>query len=405
MTKEHHSLPANHMLEEYRIIKKLGEGGFGLTYLALDTHLDAKVAIKEYYPNDFAFRIDSTQVVCKSSNTQDDFTWGLNAFLKEAKQLAKFQDENIVRIRRFFEANGTAYIVMEHCEGGCLTDRFSKTQPMQVQEVKDILGPIMNSLTLLHDERFFHRDIKPDNIMFRSDGTPVLIDFGAAKQLTTAKSKDITAIVSSGYAPIEQYSPKCKLGPWLDIYALAAVAYECLTGSKPDPATERVIDDTVEKLGQGKGSAFLKAIDHGLAVQFKLRPQDLATWYNSWENDKGKNEDYSQLNGFIEMSGADGIITPSEIAMILKQAKNLDLNAVKAQDYVVIEALKNNWVLEGLKEGSAENNVVSKDEIVRDKPSMKVNHGDAIDGMIMKGVVLIAVVCSLVVLVAIKNVI
>ena len=381
MTKEHHSLPTNHMLGEYRIIKKLGEGGFGLTYLALDTHLDAKVAIKEYYPNDFAFRIDRTQVVCKSSNTQGDFTWGLNAFLKEAKQLAKFQDENIVRIRRFFEANGTAYLVMEMCGGGCLTDRFSETQPMQEQEVKDILGPIMNSLTLLHDERFFHRDIKPDNIMFRSDGTPVLIDFGAAKQLTTAKSKDITAIVSSGYAPIEQYSPKCKLGPWLDIYALAAVAYECLTGSKPDPATERVIDDTVEKLGQGNVSPFLKAIDQGLAVQFKQRPQDLATWYNSWEIDTEKKENYGLLNGSIEIAGSDNIITPAAMAMILKQAKNLGLNVVKAREYVASEALKNNWVLERIKEDYNERNAVPEKKILSDDPVNKNIHGDATEGM------------------------
>jgi len=400
-----HALNPGTLLSEYRIIKLLGEGGFGLTYLALDTHLDKNVAIKEYMPSDFAVRQEGNTISPKSAGSQNDYDWGLKAFINEAKILAKFDDINIVRVNRFFEANGTAYLVMEYCEGGCLSDRFSPEKPMQEVQVQEFLGPIMNGLQLVHEAGVLHRDIKPDNIMFRSDGTPVLIDFGAARQAIGAKSRSITTIVTAGYAPIEQYSTKGKIGPWTDIYALAAVAYACLTGTRPEDATDRIIDDTVEPLvSNANDSNFLKALDVGLEVKPEERPQDLGTWYNSWESDKGKNKDYSQLNGLIEMAGADEIITPAEMAMILKQAKNLGLNVVKARDYVVTEALKNNWVLERIKEGSVGNNVVSEEKVVSEKPDIKINHGDSTDGMsISKSAVLLVVIILLVVGVALKN--
>lgn len=281
---DHHALPNSFMLSEYRIDKLLGEGGFGLTYLGFDTHLEKTVAIKEYYPADFAFRKDGATVVAKSNASEKDYDWGLQAFLSEAKTLARFTDPNIVQIFRFFEAHGTAYMVMEFCEGGSLKERLKPDEPMGEDEVKGILIPIMNGLQLVHDNEILHRDIKPDNIMFRGNGTPVLIDFGAARQAIGAKSRSITTIVTPGFAPIEQYSSKATVGPSSDIYSLAAVAYNCLTGERPDDAMDRITVDGLDKLGEKpNASAFLKSIDKALSVHAEQRQQNLIDWYEDWE--------------------------------------------------------------------------------------------------------------------------
>ncbi|MFT4928072.1 MAG: serine/threonine protein kinase [Phenylobacterium sp.] len=293
---EHHALQPDYMLQEYRIEKLIGEGGFGLTYLAFDTHLDKKVAIKEYMPNDFAWRQNSTTIVPKNDESKDMYQWGLDAFMNEAKILAKFDVTNIVRVYRFFKDNGTAYLVMEYCEGGCLNDLVSvdtaektaKTDDtvviMRESKVRHIVSSIMQGLQTVHDSGVLHRDIKPHNIMFRQDRTPVLIDFGAARQALGEKSRSLTSIVTPGYAPLEQYSSKAKLGPWTDIYALSAVAYICLTGKKPDEATDRIIDDDIEVLAhRNRDSGFLACIDWGLAVKTTERPQTLASWKEGWD--------------------------------------------------------------------------------------------------------------------------
>ena len=281
-----HALAPGYALDEYRIEKLLGEGGFGLTYLAFDTNLDKKVAIKEYMPSEHAVREIDITIVPKSESSTKVYNWGLNAFLNEAKTLAKFEDPNIVRIYRFFKANGTAYIVMEYCEGGCLIDRITKNQGMEEAIVLDILSSICHGLQLVHDDGILHRDIKPDNIMFRQDGpdgTPVLIDFGAARQAIGGKSRKITTIVTPGYAPLEQYSTKGHVGPWSDIYSLAAVAYLCITGKKPPDIMNRLHDDTLERLSDQKNvSPFLKAIDKGLNLQIDDRPQSISEWLQSW---------------------------------------------------------------------------------------------------------------------------
>lgn len=278
-----HALETGYALDEYRIEKLLGEGGFGLTYLAFDTNLDKMVAIKEYMPCEHAVREIDITIVPKSEASAKVYNWGLNAFLNEAKTLAKFEDPNIVRIYRFFKANGTAYIVMEYCEGGCLIDRITKDQGMDEAVVKNILASISNGLQLVHDDDILHRDIKPDNIMFRQDGTPVLIDFGAARQAIGGKTQKVTTIVTPGYAPLEQYSSKGHIGPWSDIYSLAAVAHLCITGKKPPDIMNRLHDDTLELLSNKKNaSPFLKAIDKGLNLQIDDRPQNIAEWLALW---------------------------------------------------------------------------------------------------------------------------
>jgi serine/threonine protein kinase len=273
---DHHALPIGTQLFEYRIDKLLGEGGFGLTYLGYDTHLEKLVAIKEYMPDSLAIRLEGSTVVAKSSSVQDDYQWGLQSFLKEAKALAKFEDLNIVRIYRYFEANGTAYIAMEYCEGGCLTDRIKRGEHLTEKELQALLSPLMNSLQLVHNAQVYHRDIKPDNIMFRGDGTPVLIDFGAARQATATKTQTASSMCTPPYAAYEQYQTSGNVGPWTDIYGLSVVAYECLTGKRPPESAARIPDDAYVPLGAStQASAFLKAIDWGLTVFAKQRPQSL----------------------------------------------------------------------------------------------------------------------------------
>ena len=286
-----HTLQPDTMLREYRIIKLLGEGGFGLTYLAFDTHLEKHVAIKEYMPAEHAVRESDSKIVPRSSASEKTYKWGLNAFLNEAKTLAKFENPSIVRIYRFFKENGTAYIVMEYCEGGCLIDMISKDKPMDEQKLKKIITSIVNGLQLVHKEGILHRDIKPDNIMFRANGSAVLIDFGAARQAIGDKSRKVTTIITPGYAPLEQYSTKGEIGPWSDIYSLAAVAYLCITGKKPPDIMNRLHDDTIAKLSDRlNSSAFLQAIDLGLMLQVSDRPKNLSDWSSSWTHSDSTNE-------------------------------------------------------------------------------------------------------------------
>lgn len=282
-----HVLDSGYLLSEYRIQKLLGEGGFGLTYLAFDTLLEKKVAIKEYMPSEHAVRNDNTEIIPKSKASEKVYNWGLNAFLNEAKILAKFEDSNIVRVYRFFKANGTAYIVMEYCEGGCLVDLISKDKEMDESELKTIISSIVQGLQLVHNDGILHRDIKPDNIMFRQNGKAVLIDFGAAREAIGKKSTKVTTIITPGFAPLEQYSSKGIIGPWSDIYSLSAVAYTCITGSRPPDIMNRLHEDTILKLGDKKTSSeFLKSIDKGLRLQVDERPKSLSEWSSKWSNHK-----------------------------------------------------------------------------------------------------------------------
>ncbi|MFT4928071.1 MAG: serine/threonine protein kinase [Phenylobacterium sp.] len=317
---DQHALQPGYMLAEYQIDKLIGEGGFGLTYLATDTHLDKKVAIKEYMPSDFAWRQGGTTIVPKNDAARENYDWGLDSFINEAKTLAKFDVPNIVRIHRFFEDNGTAYLIMEYCEGGSLSDLLELSKKEQEGEskkfmpevqVRNIIGSIINGLQQVHDRNILHRDIKPDNIMFRKDMTPVLIDFGAARQAFYDKTGRMTCILTPGYAPLEQHSERGRFGPWTDIYALAVVAYICLTGKRPDMAIDRNVQDEIEVLAnRPNASAFLICIDWALSVEASDRPQSLFDWQTAWDEPISRYElenspnvqDYPIVNSTIDNS-------------------------------------------------------------------------------------------------------
>ena len=295
--EQHHhlALPQGTRIRDFEFHRVLGHGGFGITYLGWNVTLDIPVAIKEYLPTDLAARKGDQSVVPQSSQVVSDFQWGLERFLDEARTLARLQHPNIVRVHQYFEAHGTAYIAMDYVEGEDLSAYLERKGTLSEDELKGILSPLLDALEVVHGADFLHRDIKPGNIVLRDvDGSPVLLDFGAARQAIGAKSRSVTSIVTPGYAPIEQYSSRGRQGAWTDIYALGGVCYRVLTGEVPDDATDRMRDDPLIPVSQrcaGQASrGFLSAIDVALSVDEGDRPQSVGAWRVALEADAAETQ-------------------------------------------------------------------------------------------------------------------
>jgi sRNA-binding protein len=267
----------------YRIMRVLGSGGFGITYAAEDTNLGTTVAIKEYYPEEFGDR-DSVgmSVRAKSERHKSTFEWGRTSFVHEARTLARFQHPSVVRVTRVFEANSTAYMVMDFEEGRSLEAWLKSLGRLPTQEELDrIAAPLLDALEMMHAQDFLHRDIAPDNIIIRGNGTPVLLDFGAARRAVAERSRALTGIIKAGYSPHEQYTTDSRLqGPWSDIYALGATLYRAIVGRPPEEATLRLTDDPMVPAARATTGSyragFPAAIDACLVVRPRDRPQSVA---------------------------------------------------------------------------------------------------------------------------------
>jgi serine/threonine protein kinase len=273
------ALPAGQAVQEYRIDRLLGVGGFGLTYLATDANLNLRVALKEYLPGDIAQRGLDQTISPTGPDNAETFEWGKRRFLDESRTLASFRHPNIVRVMRFFEANGTAYMVMEYVEGDALPDWLKPRRPLVEGQVAALAAPLLDGLEVVHKSGYMHRDIKPGNIYIRADGSPVLLDFGSARQ----KNDELTAIVTPGYAPFEQYHTQGKQGAWSDLYALAGVLYWMISGNRPLEAAARVREDTMPPAVQVGDKTryrteFLAAIDWALSPHEDSRPQSVREW-------------------------------------------------------------------------------------------------------------------------------
>lgn len=231
------ALPAAYRLDDYVIDRVLGHGGFGITYLARDTKLNAWVAIKEYFPRALAARDASytiTPITEASTGGVDDYRWGLQEFLKEARALARFKHNHIVRVLRFLEANGTAYMVMEYEQGESLADTLKRSGGfLNEAKLMQIFLPVLSGLQAVHDAGLLHLDIKPDNIYLRRDGQPMLIDFGSVRQVKSGTSRTDKVALTPAYSAIEQYPGLGDTGPWSDIYSIGATLYRCVTGKAP----------------------------------------------------------------------------------------------------------------------------------------------------------------------------
>ena len=287
-------LAAGTRIEEFVIERALQSGGFGVTYLAEDRSLGRRVAIKEYLPREWGGRRADGSVGPRSSSHEEDYRWGLTRFLEEARTLARLDHARIVRVHRVIEARGTAYMVMEYVEGLNLEEALRAEGPWPEARVRSLLAALLPGLELVHGAGLVHRDIKPANVMLRADGTPVLIDFGAARYAAGAHSRSLTSVLTPGYAPHEQYHQTAgKQGPWTDVYALGAVAYRALSGRTPAEAPARVESaarkqadplSPVAQASAGEVSAeFGAAVASALALWPEDRPRDVSAWRAQWD--------------------------------------------------------------------------------------------------------------------------
>jgi serine/threonine protein kinase len=275
------TLPIGTRLRDYEITGLIGEGGFGIVYLAWDHSLQRKVAVKEYMPASMASRVTgSSAIVVKSDRHLDTFKAGLKSFVNEARLLARFDHPSLVKVYRFWEENGTAYMVMPFYEGPTLKTALAELGHVPSEsELRAWLKPVLNAVTVLHDGETWHQNIGPDAIMLTPMG-PVLLGFASAEHVVAALHHTPAAALKPGFAAIEQYGGVAETtrGPWTDLYALAAVVYAAITGEDPAPAANRLADDRVAPLSSiaaGLYSArFLAAIDAALAVQPERRPRD-----------------------------------------------------------------------------------------------------------------------------------
>ncbi len=297
-TKNEHPLAlpvGTELVGDYIITRVLGAGGFGITYEARERSLDRMVAIKEYFPVDIVEREGWALVKSRSKTLEIKYARGLRRFIEEAKAITQFNHPNIVRVLRYFKSNNTAFMVLHYEEGVDMGHwRDNLARPPSQPQLEAIIKPLLDALELMHNNDFLHRDIAPDNIIIRKDGSPILIDFGSARSELTFNSKTVSALVKSGYSPFEQYAKNSKeQGPWTDIYSFASTLYQMVTGTAPPDSLSRLAKDeivpTTKRAKKFYEHKFLAAIDAGLAVKIADRPQSIAQWRNMLFVDENQN--------------------------------------------------------------------------------------------------------------------
>jgi len=280
------ALPPGTRLGEFEVERVLGAGGFGIVYLALDHSLGRRVAIKEYVPSSLAVRGDGPMLTLRSAADADNFVMGLRSFINEAQLLASFDHPSLVKVHRFWEANGTAYMAMPYYAGRTLKEvRQGMEAPPDDAWLGGVVQHLLGALELLHAQRVYHRDISPDNIMLLPDGRPVLLDFGSARRVLGDSAQALTAILKPHFSPVEQYADMATFpqGPWTDLYALGAVVFFMLRRELPMPAALRALRDDLPMLAQHEPAAestaesrFRAGMDWALAVHPQHRPDSVA---------------------------------------------------------------------------------------------------------------------------------
>ena len=353
------ALKTGQKLHWYEIRDILGQGGFGITYLAQDLNLGHEVAIKEYLPVDLSIRTKSGTVSPVSDAHHERYYWGLERFLEEARTLGQFKHPNIVQVRNVFEANNTAYMVMEYELGETFQDILNRRKTVSEQDLKTIIFPIVDGMKVVHAAGFIHRDIKPANIFLRVDGDPVLLDFGSARTSLGQGEQSLTSIFSRGYAPIEQYNTSEETqGAWTDIYSMGATMYRSISGIPPTDAVDRSaaiaqIDcDTyvsiTEIASEGYSEDFLLAVDYALQFRQQDRPQSMSEWIATFDRrDISSRNRFTNDNSLIEKQIAAAelgdISAQSKLAFMYAKGINAEKDEATAIRWYM-EAANNNHI-------------------------------------------------------------
>ena len=272
-------LPHGYHLGEYIVDRQIGGGGFSLVYLAFDNE-GQPVAIKEYLPGGVVRRGELGTVVPLSDDKEASFRYGMKCFFEEGRSLAGIRHPNVVRVVNFFRANDTVYMVMKYELGKTLQKHITGLQePMRETFLRSVFILLLNGLREVHAHKILHLDLKPSNIYIRADGSPVLIDFGAARQALTEDLFLVSPMYTPGFAAPEQYNQRDRLGPWTDIYSVGATLYACIAKAPPPPSNERTIKDTLVPLTKSHAGLFskplLELVDAMLRLNYTERPQSV----------------------------------------------------------------------------------------------------------------------------------
>ncbi len=294
------ALPMGYKLNGYEIRKLLSAGGFSFVYIARDENKKT-VAIKEYLPATLAFRAEMSQNVVPETESSTNFKHGLKCFFEEGRALANINHKNIVRVTNFFRANETVYMVMQYERGKSLQEHIlSENTPISENFIRRVFCELCNGLREVHANKLLHLDIKPANIYIRLDGSPVLLDFGSARQTLNSMQPQLPPSYTPGFAPPEQYEHRDLLGPWSDVYSLGATMYSCISHTSPLAANERVKKDAIvplEKLSKGLYSKnLLNIIENCMALDHMQRPQSVFAVQKALLNDKPTAEELEALN-------------------------------------------------------------------------------------------------------------
>ena len=284
MPDHQYALPPGYQIQHYRIERLLGHGGFGLTYLAFDQSLQRQVAIKELLPVDFAVREGGHDtVVPRSERDRDSMNWARQRFVEEGRMIASLHHPGILSVHQVIEQNGTGYLVTSYVAGGDFLQWLKQrgNRPNE-QDLRAFTLAVLGALETIHAKGYLHRDLKPQNILMESGVRPVLIDFGNARMSTGEKTQSVTAIVTPGFAPFEQYQTNSRQGPYTDLYALGAILYLAISGRKPPDATDRVDEDPMIPAAHftvhGFSPAFLATVDKALQRKASERWQTVSQW-------------------------------------------------------------------------------------------------------------------------------
>jgi serine/threonine protein kinase len=292
----HRPLPPGHVLDMYKFENVLGDAGaFGMTYAARNLSSGGRVAIKELFPADYVYRNAAGRVIIQSTSDQEIFADAMRMFRREADILSRVAHENVVKVFDYLEANGTGYMVMQYEEGYDLRIHLERQRPNRLNEneLRKLLMPLLAGLEAVHSLNYLHRDIKPSNIYLTRGHKPMLLDFGAARQIVVSRSRPVEQILTPPFGAIEQYGQASPQGPFTDIYAMGVVLFTAmLPGERFPNAPDRLANDPFIPLarrlhGQEYSENFLAAVDWALKLRAEQRPQSICAWRDALESRQG----------------------------------------------------------------------------------------------------------------------